>query len=327
MFTRQVYTGETAMTKSEPRVVTTREAIRTAVLDARGRGKSVGLVPTMGALHEGHLSLVRAAAAECDVAVVTVFVNPSQFAPGEDFERYPRDLDADLRLLAREGVNLVFAPPTEEMYRPEHAVTVEPGPVAEPWEGACRPGHFRGVATIVLKLFHAAPADVAFFGHKDYQQSLVVRRMVEDLDVPIRIRVCPTLREAGGLALSSRNAYLSGEQRSRALGLSHGLRAAREMFAAGERGGPAIVERMFQSLEAASVDRVDYATVADPQTLEAAETADERSVALIAAHVGHTRLIDNHVLGEPFPVEEATPATPVLCDTKKLGLSKSAGTR
>lgn len=179
--------------------------IRAAVLAARAAGKTVGLVPTMGALHEGHLSLVRESTESCNCTIVTIFVNPTQFAPHEDFARYPRSLDDDLAALARLGVDYVFAPSRDEIYPPGFSTYVDPPAVAAPLEGICRPGHFRGVATVVLKLFHLVPADVAYFGQKDYQQSLVVRRMVEDLNLPIAIRVLPIVREADGLAMSSRN--------------------------------------------------------------------------------------------------------------------------
>lgn len=186
---------------------------------ARESGKRVGLIPTMGALHEGHLSLVRRAKEICDLVAVTIFVNPTQFAPSEDLAKYPRTLDADLEKLLSVGTDFVFTPESSTIYPPGFSTYVEAPAVAAPLEGAFRPGHFRGVATIVLKLFNLVPADIAFFGSKDYQQLAVIRTMVHDLDVPIRIEGCPTIRESDGLAMSSRNRYLNGEERSRALGL------------------------------------------------------------------------------------------------------------
>jgi pantoate--beta-alanine ligase len=274
----------------------------------RQAGRRIGLVPTMGALHAGHGSLARRARAECDRVVATVFVNPTQFGPQEDFQKYPRTLEADLAMLGEIGVDMVFAPNADEMYRgtATHALAasasgaaataVLPARVAAPLEGECRPGHFAGVATVVLKLFHIVAADVAYFGAKDYQQTLVLRRMVEDLDVPIRIEVCPTIREADGLAMSSRNRYLSPEERSRALSLSRGLAAAERAFAAGERAAAALEQLARDELEAAGVGPIDYVALADPETLERPERAGHRAILLIAARVGGTRLIDNRML-------------------------------
>jgi pantoate--beta-alanine ligase len=277
-------------------VLTRRQEIFTAVTRWRREGKSVGLVPTMGALHAGHLSLVEAARRECDQTVVTIFVNPTQFGPHEDFQRYPRDLNADLEKLRPLGVNLVFAPPLEEMYPPGETTRVEVGSVAEPLEGQFRPGHFRGVATVVLKLFNAIPADVAYFGQKDYQQTLVVRRMVADLNVPIRIAVCPIVREPGGLAMSSRNVYLSPDDRRRALVLSQSLNLAEQMVADGERNPATILAQMRERFAQAGVDRIDYIALADPETLAPVTQIRGGTVALIAAHVGKTRLIDNRII-------------------------------
>src|SRR5262245_11859153 len=206
-----------------PRVITDAAQLHEAVLAVRQAGRTVGLVPTMGALHEGHLSLVDRARSECDVTVVTVFVNPTQFGPGEDFHRYPRDLFADVAMLGRRGCNLVFAPGPDAMYPPGYSTTVDVGPLGQVLEGEHRPTHFRGVATIVMKLFQLAPAHRAYFGRKDYQQTLVVERMVADLNVPIDIRVCPIIREPDGLAMSSRNAYLSEDERDRATHVSGAL--------------------------------------------------------------------------------------------------------
>lgn len=282
-----------------PEVIGTVRAMRGLVGAAQRAGRRVGVVPTMGALHEGHLSLVAASRAACDVTVVTIFVNPTQFGPNEDFARYPRTLEADLAKLTAAGADYAFVPEVDEMYPADAATTVEVSGVAEPLEGQCRPGHFRGVATIVLKLFQAVPADVAFFGQKDYQQSRVVRRMVADLLLPIDVVVCPIVRESDGLALSSRNVYLSVDERHRALSLSRALQAAVELVAGGERNAAAISGRMQTVLRDGGVDDIDYATVVDAETLLPLEEIASRAVALIATRVGATRLIDNALLELP----------------------------
>lgn len=277
-----------------PLVVRTGGEARAAIRAAQREGKRVGLVPTMGALHEGHLSLVEAARRECEYTAATIFVNPTQFGPREDFSRYPRTWDEDLAALARIGVDLVFAPETAEMYPPNCTTAIEPPRVAEPLEGRFRPGHFRGVATIVMKLFQLLPADAAFFGQKDYQQTLVVRRMVEDLNVPVQIVVCPTIRDADGLAMSSRNRYLSADERRQALSISRGLRRAQESFRQGERRTSVLCEAIEASLRDASVSSIDYVAVADPESLEApGEQVSGTAMALVACRVGTTRLIDN----------------------------------
>jgi len=278
------------------RLVTSADELRREVAIARRGGKTIGLVPTMGALHAGHLSLVDAARRECGLTVVTIFVNPTQFGPGEDFGRYPRTLEADLELLAGHGAGIVFVPPTETMYGPAHAAYVEVGGPALRLEGQFRPGHFRGVATIVLKLFHLVMPDRAYFGRKDYQQSLVVRRMTSDFDLPIQIEVCPTIREPDGLALSSRNRYLTPDERRRALAISQSLRWAAQWTQAGTRDAATIVARMRQMLADAELN-VDYVSLADPDTLEEVARIDRPTVALVAARVGNTRLIDNEFIG------------------------------
>jgi pantoate--beta-alanine ligase len=270
--------------------------LRSHLAAARGSGLSVGLVPTMGALHEGHLSLVDACRRDGGLTVVTIFVNPAQFGPGEDFERYPRNLTADFELLAGRGADLVFAPETEVIYGADHATYVEIGGPALPLEGEFRAGHFRGVATVVLKLFHLVQPDRAYFGRKDFQQSLVVRRMVADLELPIEIVVCPIVREPDGLALSSRNAYLSSHERRRALAISQSLRQAGKLVDAGMRDAAAIMAEMHEMLRAADL-QVDYVAICDPQTLEPIGQIDAPAVALVAARVGATRLIDNELLG------------------------------
>ena len=280
-----------------PLVVRTIGDARAALAAARAQPGTIGLVPTMGALHEGHLSLVRTAKEKCDFTVVTIFVNPAQFGPHEDLDRYPRDLAADLQQLAALDVDLVFAPDQAEMYPEGFTTYVEPPAVANSLEGACRPGHFRGVTTVVLKLFNIMQVDTAFFGQKDYQQSLVIRHMVRDLNLPIAIEVCPIVREPDGLALSSRNAYLSETERQRALSLSRSLEQAKALIDAGEQEAAAIRRQMHCVLKEAGITRVNYAEVADPESLEPVQTIEGRVVALVAAHVGQTRLIDNLLIG------------------------------
>jgi pantoate--beta-alanine ligase len=262
---------------------------------ARRAGRRIGLVPTMGALHEGHLSLVRACQAECAVTVVSIYVNPSQFGPGEDLAKYPRTLESDLQRLAGCQVDLVLVPSDAEMYAPGHATWVEVGAVTEPLEGQLRPGHFRGVATVVLKLFHIVQPDIAYFGQKDYQQTLVVRRMVADLNVPIAIRVCPTVREPDGLAQSSRNAYLGAAARRRATALWKSLEAARQLVGQGQRDAETIARRMREILAAADA-QIDYIALVDPETLQPVRTLAGRTLAAVAARIDETHLIDNCIL-------------------------------
>lgn len=286
----------TTRPSAAPHLTHTADELRRELAAARKAHQSVGLVPTMGALHEGHLSLVDACRRDCGLTVVTVFVNPAQFGAGEDIASYPRSLDADLKLLAGRGADVVFVPETDAVYRDGHATYVEVGGPALPLEGEFRPGHFRGVATIVLKLFHLVEPQRAYFGRKDLQQSLVVRRMVVDLDLPIKIVVCPTVREPDGLAMSSRNAYLSAEERSRALAISQSLQRARQSVAKGTRDARAIVADMRELLRAADL-KIDYVAICDPQTLEPLERVEGPAVALVAARVGRARLIDNEMLG------------------------------
>ncbi|MGE0757948.1 MAG: pantoate--beta-alanine ligase [Pirellulaceae bacterium] len=285
--------GTKVEARTAPEVINDIPALRRAFGAARQQGGRIGLVPTMGALHEGHLSLVRAARADCDHVAVTIFVNPTQFGPREDLNQYPRTLVADLELLAGEGVELVFAPDVGAMYPDGFSTYLEPPSVAAPWEGVHRPGHFRGVATIVLKLFHLLPADIAYFGQKDYQQCQVIRQMVSDLDVPMEVRVCPTIREPDGLALSSRNRYLRSDEREQALALVRALRAGQHAIASGERQAAQVERQMQDVLTEAGIQRIDYAAVADPDTLAHVTTIAGPVVLLIAAFVGQTRLIDN----------------------------------
>jgi pantoate--beta-alanine ligase len=286
-------------TTGEPkqRVFTSALAMQAETLRLRQAGQRIGLVPTMGALHEGHLSLVQAARERTDVVIATIFVNPTQFGPNEDFSKYPRTLDSDLNALSAAGCDVVFVPSREEMYPADSSTLVEPPAVSQPLEGVCRPGHFRGVATIVLKLFQIIPADVACFGQKDYQQAQVIRRMVADLNVPIEIVVCPIIREPDGLAMSSRNRYLSPAERQQALAVSRALDEAERLAAAGQFESEPIVAAMGNKLRAAGITRIDYVTLADPATLAEVPRIEGRAVALIACFVGTTRLIDNRLLG------------------------------
>lgn len=283
-------------TGTTPTLVTSRDQVRRRVEQARHDAKTVGVVMTMGALHEGHFSLVETCAAECDSTVVTIFVNPTQFGPGEDFARYPRQLSQDLEALQRLPVDIVYAPEAGEVYRGDHSTYVAPPQVSTPLEGRCRPGHFRGVCTVVLKLLQAVPAHYAYFGHKDYQQFLVIRQMAEDLDIATQIRVCPTVRESDGLARSSRNQYLTPDERVRATALYRSLELAQQLVHDGVRHAPQVTTRMRDVLRDARIDRIDYVTLADPETLEEVRHVDQRVVALIAAYMGTTRLIDNRII-------------------------------
>ncbi len=281
--------------------LSSKREVRAAVAAARREGKSIGFVPTMGALHGGHLSLVQAACARADVVVASIFVNPTQFGPGEDFDAYPRRIEADLALLAADGVEIVFTPSTAEMYGEGTEVTVDPGPLAARWEGEMRPGHFTGVATVVTKLLSIVRPDLAFFGEKDYQQLQIVKRLVEDLDLGCQVVGCPTVRDSDGLALSSRNAYLSSEQRPVALALSAALEAAEQATAWGERSADVLTGLMRATVRERAGDllTLDYAAVVDAQTLEPLSSVDGCARALIAGRVGSVRLIDNCALCAP----------------------------
>ena len=272
-------------------------AMRAHAQEARRAGRRIGFVPTMGALHAGHLALVTAARARSDIVVLSVFVNPLQFGPGEDFARYPRDLQRDTTLAAAGGVDVLWAPSRDAIYPEAPQVTVVPGPAGDRLEGAIRPGHFGGVLTVVLKLFGVVQPDVAVFGRKDFQQAALVRRMVRDLNLPIDLVVSPTIREADGLALSSRNVYLDPAARAAAAALPRALACGVEAFRGGERDAGALVGGARRVLEAERGLTVDYAAcVADD--LEPQVSADERSVLVVAARAAGTRRIDNVVLGE-----------------------------
>lgn len=268
------------------------------VEDYRHAGKSIGLVPTMGALHEGHLSLIRRCRAENGVALMSLFVNPTQFHRKDDLDRYPRDLDRDARLARSAGVDLIFAPTVEGMY-PEGFVTyLSVERLTDGWEGAARPGHFRGVATVCTKLFTICRPHRAYFGQKDYQQSLVVRRLVADLNLGLDIVVLPTVRESDGLALSSRNVRLNPEERRQATILSQALFQARAMVEEGERDATKLRAAIETQIRSMPLAKLDYAGVCDPDTLEPLTQITGRAVALVSASFGETRLIDN-ILLEP----------------------------
>ena len=269
--------------------------LRQAVATARVSGCTIGCVPTMGALHSGHVSLIEEARTRTDFVVVTIFVNPSQFAPHEDLAKYPRPLERDLQLCRDAGASLVYVPEVPSLYPPGFQTWATVDALCKPLEGTFRATHFRGVTTIVLKLFNIVQPDVACFGAKDYQQQTIIRRMVKDLDLPVEIVVCPTIREPDGLAMSSRNVYLSKSERATALTLSRALAMAQEQLDAGERDVAAIRSAMRAMLEAQPI-QVDYVEIADPDSLEALTVAQPRMVALIAARVGATRLIDNREL-------------------------------
>lgn len=259
---------------------------------------SAGLVPTMGALHDGHVSLVRRARSENAIVLASIFVNPAQFGPNEDLARYPRDPEADLAKLAAEGVNLVFAPEPAAVYPPLFDTWVVPGRLAGHLEGAVRPGHFRGVATVVAKLFTVLEPDRAYFGQKDAQQAVIVRRMAADLDLDVEIVVCPIVREPDGLAMSSRNVYLTPEERRAAPVLYRSLRAVSAAWNAGERRGRRLREAALAVLGAEPLASVDYVSAADPETLAEIETAADRVLLSMAVRFGSTRLLDNLVLPE-----------------------------
>lgn len=271
--------------------------VRHAVQQAQRADDVIGFVPTMGALHEGHLSLVDASLSECDHTVVSIFVNPTQFGPQEDLSKYPRPLERDLELLAERGVWLAFVPTVEDVYPDGFDSFVDVGEIALPWEGAARPIHFRGVATVVLKLFQMVPADRAYFGQKDYQQSLVIRQLVADFNLPIELSICPIVREKDGLAMSSRNAYLSEAERRRATALRGALLLAEKSYESGETSAVAIKNAMREFLAQAGVNTIDYIAVLEEGTVREVEAVTGPVIVALAARVGQTRLIDNHRIG------------------------------
>jgi pantoate--beta-alanine ligase len=277
------------------RTIRTIAALRDHLRLERSADRTIGLVPTMGAFHAGHASLMERARRETDVVVVSLFVNPAQFGPGEDLAAYPRDEQRDAGVAEAAGVDVLFAPPVEEVYPASFQTTVTVGELAEPLEGARRPGHFDGVATVVVKLLNMVQPDVAFFGQKDAQQALVVRRVVGDLDIPTRIEVCPTVREPDGLAMSSRNAYLAPAERQRAVTLSRALDAAEQAVAAGERDAGAVATAAHAAMEPYGVEP-EYLALVSSDSLRPVDRIDGQILVALAARVGPARLIDNTLI-------------------------------
>ncbi len=276
------------------------EPLRGWVARQRQAGRRIGLVPTMGALHEGHLTLVDSAARLTDAVVVSIFVNPLQFGPQEDLSRYPRDLVRDRALLAGRGAQALFVPEVGAMYPTGSEIRVVPGGLATRWEGAVRPDHFTGVLTIVAKLFNLVQPDLAVFGQKDIQQALLIRQLVRDLDFPVALEVVPIVREADGMALSSRNAYLSSQDRRDGLILSKALQAADVAWRAGERNPTRLAALLEQQFLAAPAVTLDYVAIVDSESLEPVTLASAGTIVALAARVGPTRLLDNHILGTEF---------------------------
>jgi pantoate--beta-alanine ligase len=278
------------------KICKTIDEMRAASRQAHSEGKRLGFVPTMGALHEGHLSLMRAARARCNIVAVSIFVNPLQFAPTEDLAKYPRTLEHDRELLQKETVGILFAPTPEEMY-PAGAITyVTVAGLSEKLCGKSRPGHFRGVTTVVAKLFHIVEPELAFFGQKDAAQAAIIRRMVRDLNLPVEIVVCPTVREPDGLAMSSRNAYLTPQERKSALVLHRSLTQVKNRFDQGERNAANLIEAGKQALAQEPTVRQDYLEIVDPATLDPMQELTSNALVAVAAFVGSTRLIDNILL-------------------------------
>lgn len=279
------------------RIIDRIAALRSALVEARRRGQGIALVPTMGYLHEGHLQLADVARHHAPVVVMSVFVNPMQFGPHEDYTRYPRDLDGDALKAERRGVDILFAPPVDEMYAGDRTVVVTPLSLADRWEGAARPGHFTGVLTVVTKLFNIVQPTIAVFGQKDIQQATLIRSLTRELDYGVKIVVAPTVREADGLAMSSRNAYLSPEERRRALVLWRTLHAIAEAFDGGQYDAVELEQLGWEILATEPEAQVDYLAIVDPIRLEPVAVAEQGTIVAIAARVGTTRLIDNVILG------------------------------
>ena len=273
--------------------------MRSLARQGRREGKTIGLVPTMGCFHEGHLSLMRRSREMADMMVVSVLVNPTQFGSDEDYEKYPRDIVRDAELASHEEADYLFVPEVEEMYPQPFYAYVNVSSLSKVLCGAHRAGHFRGVATVVMKLLHIVAPHFAFFGFKDAQQSVLIETMVRDLNMDVEMVVCPTVREADGLAMGSRNMYLSKEERQSATSLYRALQAAEELFQEGERDASVLRDKMREVMEAASYTRADYAEISHLRTLEALERIDHEALASVAAFVGSTRLIDNLLLKEP----------------------------
>jgi len=274
-------------------IAKTIESVRQLVKAARSKGKKIGLVPTMGALHIGHISLIEAAVKQCDFVVVSIFVNPTQFGPGEDFEKYPRPLDADLKICRKAGVDVVFAPTQDQMYPSENFTWVNVEKLTELLCGQSRPIHFRGVTTVCAKLFNIVAPDIAFFGQKDAQQAIVIKRMVADLNMPLEIVICPTVRRPDGLAVSSRNKYLTEEQKKDATLIYKSLQKCREMIDAGAAGSETITTEMRKILSQAPSIEIEYVNIVDAENLQNLDKIAGKVLAAVAVQIGPARLIDN----------------------------------
>jgi len=274
-------------------IAKTIESVRNLVKAARSQGKKIGLVPTMGALHIGHISLIEAAVKRCEFVVVSIFVNPTQFGPGEDFEKYPRPLDADLEICKKAGVNVVFAPAQEQMYGAENLTWINVEKLTEQLCGQSRPVHFRGVTTVCAKLFNIVEPDIAFFGQKDGQQAIVIKRMVADLNMPLEIAICPTIREPDGLAVSSRNKYLTPEQKKDATLIYKSLQKCRQMIDAGVTDSETIIAEMRKILSQAPSIKIEYISIVDAETLQTTDLIARQVLAAVAVRIGSARLIDN----------------------------------
>jgi pantoate--beta-alanine ligase len=275
------------------KIAKTIESVRHLVKAARRAGKKIGFVPTMGALHIGHISLIEAAKKNCDFVVVSIFVNPTQFGPKEDFKKYPRPIKADLKMCRKAGVDVVFSPTPQEMYPAENFTWVDVEKLSEPLCGKFRPGHFRGVATICAKLFNIVTPDVAYFGQKDAQQAIVIKRMVADLNMPLQIVVCPTVREKNGLAMSSRNQYLTPQQKEDAALIYKSLQKCRRMIKQGETNAKKIIAEMRKVLKQIPSVEIQYVSIVDAETLQNIDKVAGKVLAAIAVKIGSTRLIDN----------------------------------
>jgi pantoate--beta-alanine ligase len=275
------------------KVAKTIESVRHLVKAARSAGKKIGFVPTMGALHIGHISLIEAAKKKCDFVVVSIFVNPTQFGPKEDFKKYPRPIKADLKMCRKAGVDVVFAPTPDEMYPAENLTLVEVEKISELLCGKFRPGHFRGVATVCAKLFNIVTPDVAYFGQKDAQQAIVIKRMVADLNMPLKIVICPTVREANGLAMSSRNQYLTPQQKKDAAYIYKSLQKCRRMIKQGVRDTKKITVEMRKILKQIPSAKIQYVSIVDVETLQNIDKVAGKVLVAVAVKIGPTRLIDN----------------------------------
>jgi len=278
------------------RTIKTIKEMKGIVKDLKKKGKTIGFVPTMGYLHEGHLSLIRESVKRSDKTVVSVFVNPTQFSPGEDYDRYPRDIERDRKLLEIEKVDYLFYPSVEEMYPEGYKTYVETVDLQDKLCGRSRPGHFRGVCTVVLKLFNIVQPDIAFFGQKDAQQAIIIKRMVKDLNLDIKIEVMPIIREEDGLAMSSRNTYLNPEERKQATVLYRSLQLAEELIEKGERNSELIISKMRELIEAEPSARIDYVEIVDLEELNPIKEIKDKALIALAVYIGNTRLIDNMIV-------------------------------